>query len=387
MAGQLSEKTRYPGIYRMHRRGCAGGRCKCPASYQASVYSAREGKRIRKHFDNLGAARGWREDASSAVRVGKMRAPTRITLSEAADALVAGMRDRTIIDRSGKPYKPSTIRSYERALRIRVKPELGRRRLHQLERPEVQRFVDELRASGLSASTIANTIDPLRVICRRALRDGLIAIDPTNELEMPAVRGKRDRIATPDQARALIDALPIGERALWSMAFFAGLRNGELQALRWEDVDLDANVVHVERSMDGDVSVGIIEVKTEAGRRSVPLVDRVRRDLVAHKLATGRGGEDLVFGRTAALPYVPTTVRARARKAWKNAELQPITPHEARHCAASYLIAAGLNPKQISVFIGHSDIRTTYNRYGHLMPGGEADAAAQIDAFLGSGVR
>ena len=102
----------------------------------------------------------------------------------------------------------------------------------------------------------------------------------------------------------------------------------------------------------------------------------------AHKLATGRDGDALVFGRTAVDPFTPTTIRTRARKAWKAAKLEPLTPHEARHCAASYLIAAGLNPKQLSVYIGHSDIRTTYNRYGHLMPGGEAEAAAQLGRFL-----
>lgn len=56
--------------------------------------------------------------------------------------------------------------------------------------------------------------------------------------------------------------------------------------------------------------------------------------------------------------------------------------HEGRHCAASYLIAAGLNLKQLSIYIGHSDIRTTYNRYGHLMPGDEVQATEQIDAFF-----
>lgn len=64
------------------------------------------------------------------------------------------------------------------------------------------------------------------------------------------------------------------------------------------------------------------------------------------------------------------------------AKMDPLTPHEARHCAASYLIAAGLNAKQLSVYIGHSDIRTTYNRYGHLMPGGEREAATMLDVFL-----
>jgi integrase len=62
--------------------------------------------------------------------------------------------------------------------------------------------------------------------------------------------------------------------------------------------------------------------------------------------------------------------------------LTAITLHEARHCAASYLIAAGLNIKQISVYMGHSDVKTTLNVYGHLLPGDEVGAVAQVDAFF-----
>jgi integrase len=130
---------------------------------------------------------------------------------------------------------------------------------------------------------------------------------------------------------------------------------------------------------------------------------RVRRELAAHKLRTGRGDDDLVCGRTASLPFVPSTVRRRAREAWGWKEvrnpkpwgaktvwieagedaLDPLTPHEARHCAGSYLIAAGVNPKELSVYIGHSDIRTTYNVYGHLVPGNEQQAAAKLDVLFG----
>ncbi len=67
--------------------------------------------------------------------------------------------------------------------------------------------------------------------------------------------------------------------------------------------------------------------------------------------------------------------------------LEPLTPHEARHCAVSYFIAAGCNAKQISVYIGHGDVRQTWNRYGHLMPGDEVTAAAQLDAFLEASAR
>ena len=95
--------------------------------YRASVWSPRERKLIRKTFPNLAAAKGWRHDATVAVRRGEMRAthrhhPPRRPPNEWLD----GAREGRIRTRSGDPYKPSAIRSYERALRLRVLPDLGR---------------------------------------------------------------------------------------------------------------------------------------------------------------------------------------------------------------------------------------------------------------------
>jgi integrase len=162
-----------------------------------------------------------------AVRTGTIRPAARMTVLGAADALVAGMADGTVLDRTGKPYKPSTRRSYKQALDSYLKPDpLARIALTDVRRRDVQDYVDRLRKQGLSPSTIANKLDPIRVIFRRALRRDEIAIDPTVELELPAVRGRRDRIATRTEAAALIDALPESERALWATAFYAGLRRG-----------------------------------------------------------------------------------------------------------------------------------------------------------------
>jgi integrase len=108
----------------------------------------------------------------------------------------------------------------------------------------------------------------------------------------------------------------------------------------------------------------------------------VRRELMAHKQRTKRDGPDLVFGRTATEAFFASTLRARANKAWEAAGLDPITPHEARHCAISYFIAAGLDWKQISTWAGHGDVRQTWNRYGHLVPGGEEAARERLDAYL-----
>ena len=97
------------------------------------------------------------------------------------------------------------------------------------------------------------------------------------------------------------------------MAFYAGLRSGELRALRCADLDLKAGVVNLTRGWDDEE--GEIAVKSDAGRRTIPLAGIVRRELAAHLLREGRSGDDLVFGRTATLPFVRSTIRARARRA------------------------------------------------------------------------
>jgi integrase len=150
--------------------------------------------------------------------------------------------------------------------------------------------------------------------------------------------------------------------------------------LQWSDVDFDAAVIRVERSWDP--VAGPIDVKTGAGRRGVPMAFVVRRELTARKARTRRDDADLVFGRTASEPFYGSTIRSRASTAWKKAGLEPITPHEARHCAISYFIAAGLDWKQISTWAGHGDARQTWNRYGHLVPGGGREAAKRLSAYL-----
>ena len=217
-------------------------------------------------------------------------------------------------------------------MRAYILPVLGPRKLSSILRRDIQDFADELREQGLSPSTINNIVDPLRVIFRRAIRRDEIAVDPTNDLDMPAIRGRRDRIEPPEKAHELLAALPASEKAFWATALFCGLRRGELRGLQWLHIYFDKGVIRVERSWDP--VKGPVDVKTGAGHRAVPMAFVVRRDLQAHKRRTARDGEDLVFGRTATEAFFASTIRARANKAWRGAGLEPITPHEARHCAS-----------------------------------------------------
>jgi len=312
------------------------------------------------------------------IRLGTRRASAPLTVAEAAETWLTGARAGSIRNRSGDEYKPSSIRGYDEALRLRVLPALGSRRLDSITRADLQGLVDRLLTEGHHASTIRNTLMPLRAIFRRAVARGDLAINPTRGLELPAVRGKRERIAAPAEAAALLDALE-RDRAVWATAMYAGLRRGELRALEVDDIDLGANVIRVRRSWDA--VEGLVEPKSHAGRRNVPIPAVLRSVLVEHMQSLGRS-RGLAFGERADTPFQPKTLANRAGRAWKGAGLQPITLHECRHTFASLMIAAGVNAKALSSYMGHASVTITLDRYGHLMPGNEREAAGLLDAFL-----
>lgn len=108
----------------------------------------------------------------------------------------------------------------------------------------------------------------------------------------------------------------------------------------------------------------------------------MRAHLLDQQLRSGRAGDELAFGRTPADPLRPDRYQRRADEAWKAAGLNRITPHECRHTYASLMIAAGVNAKALSTFMGHANIKITFDLYGHLFPGGEGEAAGMLDAYL-----
>jgi integrase len=346
------------------------------------VWSAREQKTIRKTFWELSEARAWRHESQVALRRGQLQSPTRLTLSDAAEEWLAAAHTGVIRTRSGERYKPSAVRAYRQALRHRVVPRLGSKRLSAITHTMLQDFADELSAQGLSGSSVRNTILPLRAIFRRAHSRGIVATNPTLKLALPAQRGRRDRIVAPAEVAALLDALAPAERAVYATALYAGLRAGELQALQWDDLDLTNNLVHVGRNWDRQV--GFIEPKSRSGNRRVPITPTLRRELLSHRLHQGTGGRGFVFpsARNPDKPFNPRTLTLRVHRAWADAGLSPIGLHECRHSYAAYMIAAGINTKALSTYMGHASIMITIDRYGHLLPGNESEAADLLETWL-----
>jgi integrase len=371
------------GIVERHARSCRsrnGGRCDCEPTFQANVWDGQAQERVRKTFDTLTGAQMWRRDALIALRRGRpISTGSPKTLREASESWLDGARQGAIRTRSGDKYKPSAVRSYDRSMRLRVLDKLGDEPLEDIRRGDLQELVEQLIGAGLAASTIQATIIPLRAIFRREVALERIQVNPTSGLQVPAIRGGRDRIASPDEAAKLLDALPVEDRAVWATGMYGGLRRGELKALRDDAVDLAAGGIHVVAGWDD--KEGEIETKGRR-RRRVPIPAVLRDQLLEQRMRTGRTGRDLVFGSTPTSPFRPGLLTARADTAWATAKLDRITLHQCRHTFASLMIAAGVNAKALSTYMGHSSITVTYDRYGHLMPGNEDEAAGLLDAYL-----
>lgn len=392
--GTESKKRLPTGISERHSRACRsldGGRCNCKPSYRAFVYDRRISGLTRKTFHTLAAAKAWRAEATTQLNHGRLVAPSRRTLREAAEEWIAGAKAEppTILNRSGVAYKPSALREYERNLKNFVLPELGAHRLSDIRRGDLQNLVDRLLGQKLSSSKVRNVIIPIRVIFRHAIERDEINVNPTTALRLPNGAKHRERAASASEASELLAALPEADRALWATAFYAGLRRGELLALRWSDVDLSAGVIHVRRSWD-EVA-GEIMPKSEKGTRTVPIVLLLHDHLTELKVTTARGSDDFVFGMTAGRPFTPSYIRKRAAHAWETAnerraekKLPPLVPiglHECRHTCVSLFHDAGLSLERIGDYIGHSSTYMT-DRYRHLLEGHEAEARRMVDEYL-----
>jgi integrase len=345
--------------------------------FRAEAWDNTMQRRVYKTFSNISAARNWRRDMQVKIARGEARAAPPVTVEQAWQEL----------DRQGARWRhPHPWRravQAERAPRLRagvprpadqaVRPREGRRAAP----AHVQRYVDELVAAGLAASTIRNSVNAMRALMKYCVRTELISANPCAGLEMPAGSTARDRIAPPIEAIELLGALDrTDDRAIYATAFFAGLRRGELMSLDWSCVDLTERTIKVVRSYDPKERC-YIEPKSKAGKREVGIPM-----LLVPYLAALDSTEGLVFPSPKGKPFSDASLADRAERDWKAAKLNGIGLHEARHTYASLMIAAGVNLKVISESMGHASITLTLDRYGHLLPGSTKVAVGLLDSFL-----
>lgn len=366
------------GVTTRHARTCThrAGRCSCKPTYQAHVLV--RGRRLRKTFPTPAAARAWRQDQRSAARRGEHVAPQgRRTVADAIADFTRALESGSALKRGNRPYKPSVARAYTVDLRGRVLERLGDLRLADLERGDLQAFVEWLSGEEeLSASRVRGVVVATQAMLRRELRAQRMVANPAADLDLPALPTPDEKVLVPAETEALIEAAPEAQRLVWALAGWAGLRRGEIRALRVDDVDLAANVLHVRRSWD-DVA-GPVAPKSRRGTRDVPLAPALRALILEHLARSGRRGGDLICGREAGEAFTPTFVDEQAREAWKAENVKrlerreqplPIVGlHRFRHAWISAMLASGAPLASVALWAGH-DVKVMTSVYMHAIPG------------------
>jgi integrase len=242
-------------------------------------------------------------------------------------------------------------------------------------------IIERMNGEGFAGQTVRNAI----VAVQAFYRWRKTPIDPTINLDLPEPGARRERAATPAEAEALLEALIGDAHDVYAGAFYAGLRRGELQALRVEDVCGDR--ISVYRSWDP--VTGEKPPKSKAGIRDVPVVEQLRA--ILDRRCGGRPASAFVFGSDEA-PFVPNSIRRHAERCWaatavgaflqgRGGDLDPIGLHEARHSFSTWLDHAGISETRADRYIGHAN-PSVQGRYRHQLDGQLADDAARLEAYL-----
>jgi integrase len=284
--------------------------------------------------------------------------------------------------------QPKTHLRYEQLVRLRINPHLGGTRLAKLAPVHVQQLFTALERAAVSARgrQMAGTL--LHKALRDAVRLHLIPGNPAAEVEKPRPDKPKMLVYDEAQARALL-AAAAGNRlyALLVLALDTGMRQGELFALQWADIDFDAGSVLVQRSLEEiNGHHRVKEPKSGKGRR-IDMSPFALEALQEHRKAMLAEGNYRPDGPIFCAPEggwirKPNFQRRVFRPLQKAAEVPAIRFHDLRHTAATLMLLNDVNVKVVSERLGHASIQLTLDTYSHVLPTMQQIAAQRMDAFF-----
>jgi len=261
--------------------------------------------------------------------------------------------------------KPSTLSTYRSLLRAHLVPHLGDRTLDGIEPLHVERLVAGMRRGGAGPKLTSNALTLLYQVFEFGRRKGWCEANPCKAVDRPKVEETSDiRFLEIEEVEALLAAVPedeplgLTDRALYLTAAMTGLRQGELLALRWRDVDWTAGRLRVRQNY---VRGHWGTPKSRRGSRSVPLVDQVAGELERHfQRSVHQGDEDLVFPHphTGSVLDHSQLVR-RYKKALRAAGVREVRFNDLRHTFGTRMAAAGVPLRTLQEWMGHRDFKTT----------------------------
>jgi integrase len=313
------------------------------------------------------------------------------TMTDTGRLTVAEYLSRWLENTAKREVREGTWTRYEQLIRLRINPTLGGIKLSKLAPVHIEQLFADLDRGGISkrgsqmAGTMLHTalayaVSPLHLIPTNPARD--VAKPKPQEIEM--------KVLDPDQVtRFLAESQSDRLYPLYILAIESGMREGELFALEWSDIDFPSKSVQVKRALkEVGGRVWTEELKTAKSRRRVEVSLFTLDILNEHRqtqLASGTLGR-LVFPDTEG-NYLrrPNVARRSFFPILQRAGLPRIRFHDLRHTAATLLLLANEHVKVVSERLGHSTTQVTLNRYTHVLPTMQERAAETMGRILGNG--
>lgn len=276
--------------------------------------------------------------------------------------------------------KLSTYKNYQDLLRNYIIPGLGKIKLQSLTPQQVQAFYSKKMKDGLAPKTINNIHGLLHKALSNAVKWNVVSRNVCDAVTPPRVARKEKTVLTAEQARNLLKQIKNHRmEALFTLAIVTGMREGELLALRWQDIDFTGYSLQVKRTVRYIKGYGHVESepKTVKSRRKIMLplfavevllIHKAQQEEQRRECANAWVDKDLVFATAMGNYLALTTLRRAFNGILKQAGLPHMRFHDLRHSAATILLSRGTHPKVVQEILGHSQISMTLDVYSHVLP-------------------
>lgn len=288
--------------------------------------------------------------------------------------------------------RPSTYAKYETITRLYLRPGLGRYRLDRLSVAVVQSWLNSRLAAGDSIAKVHVMRTVLGSALTRAMREELVSRNVARLATLPPDRPVRQQPWSPAEARAFLQAAR-GDRLYpaFVLLLVYGLRRGEVLGFSWHDVDLERGVLRIRQQLlraRGRLQLG--PVKTNAGRRDLPLLGVARSVLLQHAELKVLGTashewtpHDLVFTTRTGRPVAPRNLARSFHRIIASYGLRPIRLQSLRRTTATLLKDLGVPPRDTMEILGHARIAVTMEIYTGADDASRRGALTKLSALFG----
>lgn len=286
---------------------------------------------------------------------------------------------------------------YSQIIRDYIRPTLGRIRLIELNSRHIQRFYNQKVSEGIGLRTVQKAHTIIHASLNSARKFSLIPFNPDDATHPPKPKPRAMKFFNQEQVRLFLETAKDNDDrhyALYYLALVTGMRQGELLALKWENIDLSKGILNVKfnlKRLPHGGGLVLDKPKTKTSVRSIKLgqdtidVLEAQKKLIAKERETKHEiwqEEGFVFPSTVGTAIDPSNMLRYFRASLQAANLPKIRFHDLRHTAASLMLNNGVDVLVASQRLGHAQPSITLDVYGHLMPSMQSEAADLLDTLI-----